>query len=325
MYINLVFAGFALIGAVLLVGRQPRTQGARLDVPGVILVSSGMFCLVYGFDNASTHSWGTPSTWGFLIAGAVLLTAFAGWQSRAAHPLLPPRIVLDRNRGGAYLTMLMVGAAMFGIFLFVIYYMQNIIGFSAIKSGVALLPMVAVTAVSANVGNIKLMPKTGPKPLVTAGLLLAGSGMVWLTAIDVDSGYASALLGPLMIAGAGMGLIFASAMSTGTSGVAPHEAGIASASIQTGQQIGGAIGLALLNTMATSSTTGYIEDHAQGRPTPSLLEAATVDGFVTAFWWCAGIFAAAAVICGSLMRRGPLQAPAAASAGKPSEPETART
>ncbi|WP_258054848.1 MFS transporter [Streptomyces sp. Ru71] len=324
MYINLLFVGIAVVGSALLVPKQPKTRSARLDVPGVLLVSSGMFCLVYGFDNASKHSWGTPSTWGFLAAGAVLLVAFASWQTRAAQPLLPPRIVVDRNRGGAYLTMLMVGAAMYGIFLFVIYYMQNTLGYSALKSGVALLPMVAVTAVSANVGNIKLMPKVGPKPLVSAGLLLGAAGMVWLTRIDVDSSYAAALLGPLMIAGAGMGLIYSATMSTGTSGVAPQDAGIASASIQTGQQIGGAIGLALLNTMATSATTDYIKDHVQGRPTPSLIHLATVHGFTTAFWWCAGIFAAAAVICGSLMRRGPLQTPTAAPAQKPSEPETAR-
>jgi len=325
MYINLVFVVIAVVGSALLMARQPKTPGARLDVPGVVMVSSGMFCLVYGFSNASTHRWGTPSTWGFLIAGAVLLVVFALWQTRAAHPLLPPRIVLDRNRGGAYLTMLIVGAAMYGIFLFVIYYMQSTLGYSAIRSGVALLPMVALTAVAANVGNIKLMPRFGPKPLVTAGLLLGSAGMVWLTGIDVDSGYASALLGPLMIAGGGMGLIFASAFRTGTSGVAPYDAGIASASIQTGQQIGGAIGLALLNTVATSSTTDYIEGHAQGRPTLPLIHVATVHGYTTAFWWCAGIFAAGAVICGSLMRRGPLQAPAAAPVGKPSEPETART
>jgi EmrB/QacA subfamily drug resistance transporter len=323
MYINLVFVVVAVAGSSLLMAKQPRTPGARLDVPGVVMVSSGMFCLVYGFSNASTHRWGTPSTWGFLIAAAVLLTAFARWQTRAGHPLLPPRIVLDRNRGGAYLTMLVAGAAMYGIFLFVIYYMQGIMGFSAIKSGVALLPMVAATAVAANVGNIRLMPRVGPKPLVTVGLLLGSAGMVWLTGIDVDSGYASALLGPLMIAGIGMGLIFGSAFRTGTSGVAAQDAGIASASIQTGQQIGGAIGLALLNTIATSSTANYVQDHVQGRPTPSLLHAATVHGYVSAFWWCAGIFALGAVVCGSLLRRGPLQAPAAAPPGKAAEPERA--
>ena len=137
-------------------------------------VSGGMVCLVYGFSNAATHSWHTPSTWSFLAAGVALLIVFAAWQSRAAQPLLPPRVVLDRNRGGAYLTMLIFGSALFGIYLFLIYYMQVILGYSAVVSGVALLPMVAVIGVMANVGNIVLMPRFGPKPLIGLGLLRPG-------------------------------------------------------------------------------------------------------------------------------------------------------
>ena len=166
MYINLVFAAIAITGGVLLLGRQPRTPGARLDVPGVAAVSGGMFSLVYGFSNAATHGWHALSTWGFLAAGAVLLVAFATWQARAAQPLLPPRVILDRNRAGAYLTMLIFGSALFGIFLFLIYYMQLNLGYSAVLSGLALLPMVAVIGVMANVGNIVLMPRFGPKPLI---------------------------------------------------------------------------------------------------------------------------------------------------------------
>jgi EmrB/QacA subfamily drug resistance transporter len=323
MYINLVFAGLAVVGGAVLMARPPKRSGARLDVPGVVAVSGAMFCLVYGFSNASTHRWGTPSTWGFLIAGAVLMGVFAVWQTRAAQPLLPPRIVVDRNRGGAYLTMLLVGAAMYGIFLFVIYYMQGTLGYSALKSGVGLLPMVGVVAFAASIGNIKLMPLVGPKPLVTAGLLLGAGGMAWLTRIHVDSGYAGALLGPLMLAGAGMGLIFSSTLRTGTSGVAPHDAGIASASIQTGQQIGGAIGLALLNSIATSATTRYVEHHVQGRgPTPAVIHLATIHGYTTVFWWCAGIFASGAVICGTLLRRGPLPVPAAPGAAPAAKTES---
>ena len=229
-------------------------------------VSGGMFCLVYGFSNAATHGWHALSTWGFLAAGAVLLIVFAAWQTRAAHPLLPPRVILDRNRGGAYLTMLIIGSGMFGIFLFLIYYMQLNLGYSAVKSGVALLPMVAVIGVMANVGNIVLMPRLGPKPLVIAGLLCNAAGMAWLTRIGVHSGYASALLGPLVVTGIGMGLIFSVAANTGTFGVAPRDAGIASASVNTGQQLGGSIGTALLNTIAASATTGYLVSHRHGRP-----------------------------------------------------------
>ena len=277
-----------------------------MDIPGVLLASGGMFCVVYGFANAATHSWHTPSTWGFLAAGAALLTVFAVWQTRAAHPLLPPRIVADRNRGGAYLTMLITGAGIFGIFLFLIYYMQVTLGYSPVKSGVALLPMVAVIGVVANLGTMKLMPRFGPRPLVIAGLLVNAAAMVWLTRIGAHSGYAQALLGPIMMAGAGLGLLFSSAINTGTFGVAPRDAGVSSASVNTGQQLGGAIGTALLNTIAASAATGYLAGHVHGRPTPQLVQLAAVHGYTTVFWWCAGIFAAGALICGTLLRRGPL-------------------
>ena len=176
LYINLVFAGAAIIGGSLLLHRQPKAAGARLDVPGVVLVSAGMFCLVYGFSNAATHDWSTPSTYGFLAVGVVLLSAFAFWMSRARHPLLPPRVVLDRNRGAAYLAILIVGAGMFGIFLFLTYYLQDTLGYSPVITGLAFLPMIAGVATSSNVSNIVLLPRIGPKPIVSAGLVLAATG-----------------------------------------------------------------------------------------------------------------------------------------------------
>lgn len=320
LYVNLVFAGIAITGAVLLLGRQHKTPGARLDVPGVVTVSGGMFCLVYGFSNAATHSWGRPSTWSFLIAGVVLLILFALRQTRAEYPLLPPRIVLDRNRGGAYLTVLIVGPGLYGVLLFLIYYMQVTLGYSAVISGVALLPMLALSASMANIGNIVLMPRLGPKPLVVAGLLADAAGMAWLTRIGVHSGYASALLGPVMVIGAGMGLVFALVPNTGTFGVTPRDTGVASACISTGQQLGGAIGIALLNTVAATATTAYLASHL-GEGTPSQLEhLAAVHGYATVFWWCAGIFAAGAVICGALMRPGPLNRSGEAAALEASRP-----
>src|SRR6185437_4205930 len=166
LYINLFFAVIAAIGGSVLLKRQPRNAGAKLDVPGVVLVSGGMFCLVYGFSNAALHSWSATSTWAFLIVGGVLLVAFAVWQTRTRHPLLPPRVVLDRNRGGAYLAILIVGAGMFGIFLFLTYYMQVSLRYSPVVSGLAFLPMVGCIAVSANVSNIVLLPRIGPRPIV---------------------------------------------------------------------------------------------------------------------------------------------------------------
>jgi EmrB/QacA subfamily drug resistance transporter len=306
MYINLLFAGTAITGGALLLDRQPRTPGARLDIPGVAAVSGAIFSLVYGLSNAATHGWHAVSTYGFLAAGAALIVAFAARQAHAAHPLLPSRVILDRNRGGAYLTMLVFGSGLFGIFLFLIYYMQETLGYSPVKSGVALLPMVAVIGVMANVGTMKLMPRFGPRPLISLGLLCNAAGMVWLTRIGVHSDYASALLGPLLVTGFGSGLFFSAAANTGTFGVTPQDAGVASASVNTGQQLGGSIGTALLNTIAASAVTSYLAGHAHGRPSPLLVHLALLHSYTTVFWWCAGIFAVGAVISGVLLRSGPL-------------------
>ena len=313
LYVNLFFAGIAAIGAVLLLKHQPATNRSRLDLPGVVIVSASMFCLVYGFSNAASHNWHTPSTYGFLAAGAALLAVFALWQARAANPLLPLRVVLDRNRGGAYLAVLIVGAGMFGIFLFLTYYLQQTLHYSPVVTGVAFLPMVAMIVVSANLSNIVLMPRLGPKPVVASGMLLAAVSMVWLTRIGLHSGYAAVVLGPLLVAGLGFGFTIAPAMSTGTYGVAPQDAGVASAVLNAGQQIGGSIGTSLLNTVAASAAAQYLTAHAtpgslvHGQPGPRLAGLALVHGYVTAFWWAAAIFAAGAVICGALLRRGPGQ------------------
>jgi EmrB/QacA subfamily drug resistance transporter len=320
LYVNLVFAGLAVVGGVLLLRHQPSRGKPRLDLLGVVLASAGMFCVVYGFSNAASHTWHTPSTWGFLAVGGALLAAFAVWQWRAASPLLPPRVVLDRNRGGAYLAVLIAGAGMFSIFLFLTYYLQQSLGYSPVITGVAFLPMIAMVVVSANLSNVVLMPRLGPKPLVTIGMLLAAAALVWLTRIGVDSGYAESVLGPLLVAGLGFGFTVAPSMNTGTFGVAPQDAGAASATLNTGQQIGGSIGISLLNTIFASSVAGYLASHlspatlVHGHPAPSLAEQALVHGYTTGFWWAAGIFAAGALICGTLLRRGPLTPPVPASA-----------
>jgi EmrB/QacA subfamily drug resistance transporter len=320
LYVNLVFAGLAATGAVTLLQRQASRGRSRLDLPGVALVSASMFCLVYGFSNAATHSWHTPSTYGFLTAGVALLAVFALWQARAASPLLPPRVVLDRNRGAAYLAVLITGAGMFGIFLFLIYYLQQTLGYSPVVSGVAFLPMIAMVVLSANLSNVVLLPRVGPRPLVTAGMLLAAGSLVWLTRIGLHSGYASAVLGPLMVAGLGFGFTIAPSMNTGTFGVEPQDAGVASATLNTGQQIGGSIGTALLNTIFASAVAHYLASHlspatlVHGHPAPLVIGMSLVHGYTTGFWVGAAIFGAGAVICGALFRSGPLRTPGSATA-----------
>jgi EmrB/QacA subfamily drug resistance transporter len=320
LYVNLIFAGLAATGAVTLLRRQATHGRPRLDLPGVALVSASMFCLVYGFSNAASHSWRTPSTYGFLAAGVALLAAFALWQFRAASPLLPPRVVLDRNRGGAYLAVLITGAGMFGIFLFLIYYLQQTLGYSPVVSGLAFLPMIAMVVLSANLSNVVLLPRLGPRPLVPAGMLLAAGSLVWLTRIGVHSGYASAVLGPLMVAGLGFGFTIAPSMNTGTFGVAPQDAGVASATLNTGQQIGGSIGTSLLNTIFASAVAHYLTSHlspatlVHGHPAPSLIGMSLIHGYTTGFWVAAAIFGAGAMICGTLFRSGPLRASGSAAA-----------
>jgi EmrB/QacA subfamily drug resistance transporter len=318
LYVNLIFAGLATTGAVTLLRRGGSRGQSRLDLPGVALVSASMFCLVYGFSNAATHNWHTPSTYGFLAAGVALLAAFVLWQARAANPLLPPRVVLDRNRGGAYLAVLIVGVGMFSIFLFLTYYMQQTLHYSPVISGVAFLPMIAMVVVSANLSNVVLLPRFGPKPLVAVGMLLAAGSLVWLTRIGMDSSYASAVLGPLMVAGLGFGFTIAPSMNTGTFGVAPQDAGVASATLNTGQQIGGSIGTSLLNTIFAGAVARYVASHlspatlVHGHPTPSLIGESLIHGYTTGFWIAAAIFAAGAVICGTMFRAGPLRTPGSA-------------
>jgi EmrB/QacA subfamily drug resistance transporter len=335
LYVNLFFAAFAFTGGSMLLRRQPSLSGARLDIPGVLAVSGGMFCLTYGFSNAATHSWSSPSTVAFLAVGVVLLVIFAIWQARAPYPLLPPRVVLDRNRGGAYLSILIVGAGIFGIFLFLTYYMQETLHYSPVTTGFAFLPMAVCIGIASNVSTIVLLPRLGPKPVIPSGLLLAAGGMVWLTKIGPNSSYAADILPPLVIAAVGFGFMFSAAINTGTYGVRPSDAGVASASVNTGQQLGGSIGTALLNTIAASATARYLTANisprtlVHGHPTGQLVQLSLVHGYTTAFWTSAAIFTAGAVICGTLLRPGPLYArgapglPAAAQPQPGTEAEAA--
>jgi EmrB/QacA subfamily drug resistance transporter len=309
LYVNLIFAGVAFVGGALLLKRSPSPVKPRLDIPGVLLVSGGLFCLVYGFSNAATHNWSTPSTYGFLAAGVVLLVVFALWQGRAANPLLPPRVVLDRNRGGAYASMLIVSSGLFGVFLFLTYYMQQTLAYSPIVTGFAFLPIAGGIAVAANLSTIVLMPRIGPKPLVATGMLVAAGAMIWFAQLGVHTAYVDGVLGPIILTGIGMGMVIAPSINTGTFGVAPRDAGVASATVTVGQQLGASIGTSLLNTIFASAVTSYITLHiasARVIGRAALTGLALAHGYDTAFWWIAGIFAAGAIIGGSLLRSGPL-------------------
>jgi EmrB/QacA subfamily drug resistance transporter len=309
LYVNLLFAIPAAAAAIVLLHNQVQQAKPRLDLPGTITASTGLFALVYGFSNAETQSWGDTVTIAMFAASAVLLTTFVWLQRRVAHPLLPMRVVLDRDRGGSYLAFFIAGSGMFGVFLFLTYYLQQNLRMSPIETGLAFLPMSFAIIVTATLATTKLVPRFGARPLVTLGMLLSAVGMVVFTQLGVDSSYAGHVLPGLLLTAVGMGLVFAPGMSAATFGVDPADAGVASAMVNTSQQVGGSIGTALLSTLAGSAVAGYLDGRA---PNPQLLEQAAVHGYTTAFWWSAAIFAVGALVCGEVLRSG-----APAAAGEP--------
>jgi EmrB/QacA subfamily drug resistance transporter len=301
MYVNLFFAIPAALGALALIRSVAHPDRPRLDIPGTLTASAGLFAIVYGFSQAETRGWGDGVTIAFLAAGVALLVAFVWVQTRVAAPLVPLRVILDRNRGTSYLAMGIAGAGMFGVFLFLTYYLQRTLGMTPVETGLAFLPLAGAVMISATTATATLVPRFGPRPLVTLGMGLAAVGMVLLAQLGVDSAYASHVLPALILMGAGMGLIFAPGMAIGTLGVAAHEAGIASALLNVGQQVGGSLGTALLSTLSASAVTSFMAGKAA---TPAVAEAAAVHGFTTAFWWAAGIFAVGAIVAAALFRSG---------------------
>ncbi|WEH34695.1 MFS transporter [Streptomyces sp. AM 4-1-1] len=301
LYVNLLFAVLAFVGGVRLLRSGRPVDRPKLDVPGAVLVSVGLFCVVYGFSNAEQHSWSSPDTWIFLIAGAVLVAAFGWWQTRAAHPLLPPRVPLDRDRGASFIAMFISGAGMFGVFLFLTYYLQQSLLYSPIRTGLAFLPMVAVMVTMSVTTTNFMLPRLGPKPIVPVGMGIAGLGMAWMTRLDLNSTYPGHVLPPLLVLGFGLGLVFAPAINTATAGVATHDAGVASATVNTMQQVGGSIGTALLNTLATTAAANYLTGR---RPTRAAVAQSQLESYSTAYWWSAAFFALGMLVTGALFRAG---------------------
>jgi EmrB/QacA subfamily drug resistance transporter len=288
LYVNLVIAVPTVFAALTLLQNHPPDGRPRIDVPGALLACSGLFALVYGFSNAETHSWTTPLTIVALAASVVLLAAFVAVEHVRKDPLLPLHIVIDRARGGAYLSIMLAGAGVFAVFLFLTYYLQDNLGFSPVKTGLSFLPMTAVLVVTSTTVQTRVLYRTGVKPLVAGGMTLGLIAMLLLTRLSPGATYASHVLPALIIIGFGMGCIFAPAFSTATLGVDGDEAGVASAMVNTSQQVGGSVGTALLSTLFASSVASYAASHIHA---PGLANAAAIHGYTTAFSWAAGIFA----------------------------------
>jgi EmrB/QacA subfamily drug resistance transporter len=277
LYVSTVFALPAALAASRLLHHVPVPNRPRLDVRGALVATTGLFALVFGLSRAETDGWGDPLAIGCLVAAAALLIAFVALQRRTAQPLLPLRVVGDRDRGASFLAIGTASAGLFGLFLFLTYYLQLTNGFGAFETGLAFLPMSVSIAPTVGLVTTKILPRTGPRPLVPAGMALGALGMLLLTRLDPGSAYASHVLPSLVLIGIGFGLTIAPSFATATHGIPARDAGIASAMVNTSQQIGGSIGTALLSSVGAGSLTD-------------------------AYWWAAGLLLAGALVAATLFR-----------------------
>jgi EmrB/QacA subfamily drug resistance transporter len=306
LYVNLILCAVALVGSITLLHHSKAAHRPKLDIPGTVLVSGGLFALVFGFSHAQTAGWASGMTIAMLVIAAVLLVAFVVSQTRISNPLLPLRILLDRDRAGAYIAMFLSSVGMFAVFLFLTYYLQTSLHYSAVMTGVAFLPMTGALVIVAGAASAVLVTRVSARVLVPVGLAISAVAMYLLTSISLDTAYAAHVLPALLLMGAGLGLVFAPSFSLATLNVDAQDAGVASAAVNTVQQVGGSIGTALLNTIASTAAATYASAHLS--QAPSLLQAnAAVHSYTTAFGWAAGIFALAAVLTAAFLRSGVAQ------------------
>jgi EmrB/QacA subfamily drug resistance transporter len=304
--VNVPVALIVAAAAVPLVHESKAPGDTRYDILGALLATTGLVSLVYGFTEAAKQKnpgkstavlgWTAGPTIFFLVLAVVLLVGFVVWESRAKNPLLPLRIALDRNRGGSYLTFLLVGAGLFAMFLFLSYYFQLNLGYSPLKSGFAFLPFSVGIILTAGV-VAQLLPRFGPRPIMIPGLVMAVVGMLLLTQISADTSYVTHVLPSELLMSIGLAGVFIPASSTALIGVGHHDAGVASALLNTSQQIGGSLGTALLNTLFAGGVTSYLAAHVKApadvaRLTPNAL----IHGYHVSFFWGAVLLFSALVV-----------------------------
>jgi EmrB/QacA subfamily drug resistance transporter len=293
MYVNVFFALAAAAGALAYMRHERPAVRARIDVLGTLLASVGLFSLVFGLSHAESAGWSALGTVLSLVLGVVLLVAFVVAEMKVAVPLLPLRVVRDRSRAVAFVSVAIAGVAMFGVFLFLTYFLQSVKGFSPVASGLAFLPMIACVMISSNTSNIVTLPRFGPRVVITIGMVLGCLAMANLTRLDVHSSYAGGVLPSLIVMGFAMGMVMAPSMNTATAGVLPQDAGVAAALVSTMQQVGGSIGTAVLSTVSATATTGYLAAHTAGA---QAAQVAATHGYARVFAFTSVLFGIGAVL-----------------------------
>jgi EmrB/QacA subfamily drug resistance transporter len=295
LLVNVPIAIAAAVAAWFIVTESKAEGNTQYDLPGAVLVTGGLVALVYGFTEAAKTGvgWVSVQTIGYLVLAVVLLALFFVVEARSAHPLLPMRVILDRNRGGSYLASLLVGAGLFAMFLFLTYYFQINLGYSALKSGFAFLPFSIGIIVTAGLVS-SILPRTGPKPLMVLGLIMASVGMVVLTFISDTTSWLTVVLPGELLMSVGMALVFVPLSSLALKGVEDNDAGVASAVLNTAQQVGGSLGTALLNTFYASAVTSYLASHVTSESQLAKAQPlAFIHGYHVAFGIGVGLLVAA--------------------------------
>ena len=315
LFVNLGIAAVTLVGTLAVIHRDVARERKPLDLLGTVLVTLGVFALVFGFSRAQTNGWGATVTLVSLGASAVLLSAFSWWQTRTPNPLLPLRVLLDRDRGASFSALGLVNVGMFAVFLFLTYYLQLSLHYSPVKTGLAFMGLIGGVMVGSGVG-LQILPRfMGPRLIVPGGMLTAAAGMAWLTHLGLHTGYWSGILPPLLVLGLGVGTVFPLAINLSTARLDDDDNGVGGALVNTAQQVGGSVGIALLSTLAASAAATYVRTHHGTKAI--VLEHATLHSYAVAYWIAAAIFAASAVLVAALYRPG---IPAELRASDASEP-----
>jgi EmrB/QacA subfamily drug resistance transporter len=316
-WVNLPITIAAVLLAIPIVPESKAPGDTSYDIPGAVLVTLGLASFVYGFTRVADASqenaapggsgdsgWTEPLALGFIGLGVLLVAAFVVLELKTRNPLLPMRIVLDRNRGGAYLTSTLVGAGLIGAFFFLSLYFQQVLDYTPVEAGLASLPTTLGVLISAGAASA-LVPKVGPRPLMVLGGLLAASGLFTMSFLDVDSGFWELAFPGQLLLGLGLGFTFVPLSNLALVGAGEHDAGAASAMLNATQQVGASVGTALLATLSVGAITDYFADAtASGAnpQNPAIALEAQVAGYTTAFTWASALLVLGAVVAGVMIK-----------------------